>query len=73
MRIAIYYDDSGSKELDLSSPEKGNPGVGGTQFCFLMLMNYLKRHLKKDDMLFVYHSMITITFFQKNLVLSLCR
>lgn len=27
MRIAIYYDDSGSKELDLSSPEKGILGL----------------------------------------------
>lgn len=67
MRIAIYYDDSGSQELDLSSPEKGNPGVGGTQFCFLMLMNYLKRHLKKDDMLFVYHSNDNNNIFSKEL------
>lgn len=56
MRIAIYYDDSGSKGVDLTTPELGNPGVGGTQFCFLMLIKYLESVLKSEDQLYVYHS-----------------
>ena len=56
MKIAIYYDDSGCMNTDLSKPEQGNPGVGGTQFCFLMLMNYLHRSLKTGDELLCYHS-----------------
>ncbi|WP_455629500.1 glycosyltransferase family 4 protein [Parabacteroides sp.] len=56
MNIAIYYDDSGSQRMNLTNPEEGNPGVGGTQFCFLMLMNYLSKRMDKHDKLFVYHS-----------------
>lgn len=42
MRIAIYYDDSGSKELDLSSPEKGNPGGWWYSILFLNAYELLK-------------------------------
>lgn len=66
MRIAIYYDDSGSKGLDLSSPEHGNPGVGGTQFCFLMLMKYLAKVLKTGDELYAYHSNANDNIFSEN-------
>lgn len=37
MKVALYLDDNGFHDLDLRFPEKGNNGVGGTQYCFLML------------------------------------
>lgn len=37
MKVALYLDDNGFYNLDLRFPEKGNNGVGGTQYCFLML------------------------------------
>lgn len=42
MKIGMIFEDSGIYRLDLRNPENGNPGVGGTQFCFLMLARYLK-------------------------------
>jgi hypothetical protein len=55
MRIGILYDDRGSKGLDLSHPEDGNPGVSGTQFCFLMLMHYYYLHFPENEII-VYHT-----------------
>lgn len=41
MKIAIYFDDTGVKNLDLRYPDKGNPGIGGTEYCYLMLAKHL--------------------------------
>lgn len=41
MRIGLLFNDKGYSGLDMSSPQAGNPGVGGTQFCYLMLQKYL--------------------------------
>ena len=37
MIIGFYFNDKGFTGLDLRFPFKGNNGVGGTQYCFLML------------------------------------
>ena len=44
MRIALYLDDRGFSNLDLSDPSKGNNGVGGTQYCFLFLAYELSKN-----------------------------
>lgn len=36
-KIALYVDDSGFQDLDCSSVNRGNPGIGGTQYEFLLL------------------------------------
>ena len=41
MKIGMIYDDIVRENLDCSNPFKGNPGVGGTQFCYLNLIYYL--------------------------------
>lgn len=54
MKIGLVFSDKGFSNLDLRHPENGNPGVGGTEFCFLMLARYLT--LTYDDIdVFVYH------------------
>lgn len=55
MKIGILYDDGGSVGLDLRRPDLGNPGVGGSQFCFLMLAFYYKKHYSNDQIL-LYHT-----------------
>lgn len=55
MKIGILYDDGGSVGLDLRRPDLGNPGVGGSQFCFLMLVLYYKKHYPNDQIL-LYHT-----------------
>lgn len=61
MKIGILFDDAGFQNIDFRYPENGNPGIGGTQFCFLMLIRYYSK-INKTDELIVYHlnSMIVI-------------
>ena len=54
MRIALYFDDKSFKGKDLRYPEKGNPGIGGTPYCFLMLAKYYSITYQKDN-IFFYH------------------
>lgn len=44
MIIGFYFNDSGFSNLDLSEPFNGNNGVGGTQYCFLMLAEALIKY-----------------------------
>lgn len=55
MKIALYLDDRGFKDLDISDPSKGNNGVGGTQYCFLFLAYELAK-LEHYDVLIFHHN-----------------
>ena len=37
MKIAFYINDTGLPNIDMSTPYDGNPGIGGTQYMFLMV------------------------------------
>ncbi|MGN0347059.1 MAG: glycosyltransferase family 4 protein [Lachnospiraceae bacterium] len=54
MKIAMLFQDNGIRDKDLSHPEKGNPGIGGTEYCFLMLAYYLQK---------LYGEMVELTMF----------
>lgn len=41
MKIGILYGDEVTPRSDMRCPERGNPGVGGAQFCVGMLVRYL--------------------------------
>lgn len=47
MKIEILYGNEFTPESDMRQPEKGNPGVGGAQYCLGMLVRYLA---KEEDM-----------------------
>ncbi len=53
MVIGFYFNDSGFSCLDLRSPFNGNNGVGGTQYCFLMLAEALIQY--SDHKVVFYH------------------
>ena len=53
MIIGLYFNDKGFSGLDLRFPFKGNNGIGGTQYCFLMLAEALIRF--SDHKIFFYH------------------
>ena len=53
MKICIFYHDYGEETLDCRRPDLGNPGLGGTQYCFLMLM-YFYPQMNPDDELTVF-------------------
>lgn len=41
MRVFFYFDNLRKKNIDFSIPEKGNPGIGGTEFMIWMISYYL--------------------------------
>ena len=43
-KVGFYLRNQNVSEVDLSRPEEGNPGVGGTQFNFVTLPYYLEKH-----------------------------
>lgn len=52
MKFGILFNDSKVKNKDFSSVRISNPGVGGTEYCYLMLMSYIQE--VKDIELIVY-------------------
>ncbi|KAA6336318.1 hypothetical protein EZS27_015510 [termite gut metagenome] len=59
MRVAFLYSNRGIGAIDCSNPNLGNPGVGGTQFCYLLLMYYLSCFKKEWDIIaYVYEETI---------------
>jgi glycosyltransferase involved in cell wall biosynthesis len=48
MKVGFYLRNQSVSEVDLSQPEKGNPGVGGTQFNFVTLPYYLQKYNPTD-------------------------
>ena len=56
MNIGFYFFDKGLSGVDCSRPDLGNPGVGGTQYCFLLLIYYILRFDPKSYRVRVYCS-----------------
>lgn len=46
MNIAIYCGRNPGPAVDATNLEKGNPGVGGTQYVMLLLAHYLSQDPK---------------------------
>ncbi|MEN8446887.1 MAG: glycosyltransferase family 4 protein [Cyanobacteria bacterium J06555_13] len=44
MRIGFYIQNKGYPDADVRFPERGNPGIGGTQFTTVSLAYYLKKY-----------------------------
>ncbi len=49
IKLAILFQEDEMEHMDLSHPEFGNPGIGGTAFCFLLLMKYLNDYRDQID------------------------
>jgi glycosyltransferase involved in cell wall biosynthesis len=58
-KVALYLTNRGCEGVDLSSPEDGNPGIGGTQYNFLTLPYYYTKYF--DDVEFTFYAHITDT------------
>ena len=57
IKVGLYLVNKGYKGVDLSSPENGNPGIGGTQYNFLTLPYYYMKYF--DDVEFVFYAHLT--------------
>ena len=50
IKLGILFQEDEMEHKDLSRPELGNPGVGGTAFCFLLLIRYLQNYTDQIDL-----------------------
>lgn len=41
MRVGFLFNDLGFRSMDFSCTDEGNPGIGGSEYLFLLLMKYL--------------------------------
>lgn len=55
IRIGIELPDRKLTDVDLSHPEKGNPGVGGSEFLFALLAYFLNKSAKEKFEICVIH------------------
>ncbi len=65
MKIGFILKDIGLSQIDMRHPEEGNPGIGGSEFLFLLLMKYLGEY-KEKFAIFCYH------FEQNSLMEGIC-
>ena len=42
MKVFVYIDDKNFLNTNLSHPDLGNPGIGGTPYCFALLLFFYK-------------------------------
>lgn len=61
-KLAVLFQEEETRGMDLSHPEKGNPGVGGTAFCFLLFLKFIYGAKGSED----YD--ITVYQFQDNIL-----
>ncbi len=61
MKIGLLFDYKGSK--DLSKPELGNPGIGGTQYNFVTLSYYYNKYHKDVQWFFFCNQEVQIPNF----------
>jgi len=54
-KIAFFLDDK-DFDIDLSSPELGNPGIGGTDYLMVSTPFYLNKYKAKDILPIIYHT-----------------
>ncbi len=59
MKIGLYLDNRNKPETDLSQPEFGNPGIGGTQFNFVTLPYYFQKLLPHYGVEFIVYANYT--------------
>lgn len=60
MHIGFFFSNKNFDVSDFRLPEKGNPGLGGTWYCFLLLMRYLA--CQKIDWKFSVYSLCYANF-----------
>ena len=71
IRIYFLFDGKGRSGIDMSNPDKGNPGVGGTQFCFLLLAFYLtKFYSDKYEIFFISEELLILPEGIENLIVK---
>lgn len=50
MKICIYIDNEGIKDVDCRKLTLGNPGIGGTEYCILLLAQIYKKYYPDNEL-----------------------
>lgn len=53
MKIAIYIHNENIAAVDCSDLTKGNPGIGGTEYCILLLAQMYKAYYPSDNVILI--------------------
>ena len=48
IKVGLYLENKNISDVDLSKPEEGNPGIGGTQYNFITMPYYFKKNIKNE-------------------------
>ena len=56
MIIGLYLNDKGYSDINMSNPNKGNPGIGGTQYMYLMFGYYMKVYKPSVDIVYFHYN-----------------
>ncbi len=54
MKIGVLVNDKGISNIDMRHPENGNPGIGGTLYCFISLLYFLTMYGNQELTVFHY-------------------
>ncbi len=57
MKIGIELIDKTFRNIDLSNPEEGNPGIGGSEYLFLLLGVYLHNYGSYESLCYYHYNM----------------
>lgn len=55
VNVAIELLDKNLHGIDMSHPEDGNPGMGGSEWLFVMLARYLQKKYRENYRITIYH------------------
>lgn len=53
MKVCFFLDNSRISDVNLSSPERGNPGIGGTEFMIWTIGYYLNKLYEEVEVFFL--------------------
>ncbi len=70
MKIGFFLDNSKKKEINYSNPERGNPGMGGTQFMIWSLSYYIAKYYPDIEVYVFSPNVETLSNITKNIFVS---
>lgn len=53
MKIAIYIDNKNINNIDCSDLKRGNPGIGGTEYCILLFAQLYKEYYPLNQVILI--------------------
>lgn len=59
-KICFMFENKNIKGIDCSEPQKGNPGIGGTEYCFILVSYYLNLYYKDKFDFYIFTNDISV-------------